>query len=67
MPNVIRIYVTLPKEPFISVGDNSLIKLGTNTEKAPAAIPKKNLPARIQYSFYIRVRAHPMLTIILVP
>ena len=55
-----------PRDPFISVGDNSLMKLGTNTEKAPAANPNINLPKSIMYSFCMQVSAHPITTRILV-
>jgi hypothetical protein len=66
IPRVIRIYVSEPRDPFISVGDNSLIKLGINTEKAPAANPKINRPKSIMYSFFMQVSAHPITTRILV-
>ncbi len=62
IPRVIKICVREPREPFISVGDSSLIKLGTNTEKAPAANPKMKRPTNITYSFLTQVSAHPNTT-----
>jgi hypothetical protein len=49
MPSVISICVREPNYPFSSFGDSSLIKLGTKTEKNPAASPKINLPTKITY------------------
>ena len=39
-----------------------MIKLGTNTEKAPAANPNINLPKSMMYSFLMHVSAHPITT-----
>ena len=66
IPRVINIWVRDPRDPFNSLGDSSLMKLGTKTEKAPAASPNINLPPRITYSFLMRVRAQPIERIMFV-
>jgi hypothetical protein len=67
IPSVIKSYVAEPNYPFNSIGTSSFIKLGINTEKAPAERPKMNLPVATTQMFLIRVMPQPIQRITLFP